>query len=163
MAQGLLSLHNWMKGTVIVKWTVNAKAKIGWQVCLLAWESDARCFHGHRLSINKKSRDKKNSEAKTKHFLTANSKRGNGGQSGQILGGYSKKDSCLYKRCQQGQFCNTPATCNNATIAKKYKNLGDRDLSQFKYYVCHKKGHYINKCPYREPKNLWQSWQFMRQ
>lgn len=46
----------------------------------------------------------------------------------------------------------------NTNIIKKNKKV-KIDLSQIKYFNCHKKGYYINKYNEKQSKNYCQSWQ----
>lgn len=52
-----------------------------------------------------------------------------------------------------GQLPGTPATGIHAIIIKKDKNYVEKDLSQVKYFVYPKMGHYTNKCLNKELKN----------
>ncbi len=70
-----------------------------------------------------------------------------------------KKDKCGHRRGHGSH----PATGVNATkIAKKDKDKAPKNLSHVKYYICHRKGHYTNKC-LEKSKNQWRSWQPLRQ
>lgn len=101
----------------VIKGTVDAKAKAAQQALLLAWISNAYCFHDDKPLQHQKLKDPKDSQAKKNDFPIVNSK--NGGQSDQALGRSSKKDFRSYKKSQQGQSSNTSETCNNAIVAKK--------------------------------------------
>lgn len=79
------------------------------------------CFYSQKLLKYKEFKHQKEFEAKKTHSPTTNSSSRNGGQYGQALRLYYKKDFCSNKECQQGQSFNIPAIDNNATIVKKDK------------------------------------------
>lgn len=60
----------------------------------------------------------------------ANNNSRNGSHFDQVFGPFSKKNSHLNKSSQQDQFSHTATTASNATIVKKNKNLGNKNLSQ---------------------------------
>lgn len=100
---------------------MDVKANAAQQALLLARESNMRCFCSQKLLKHEKFKDQKKFKAKKNYSLAANSNNGNSNQSGQALGRFSKKNSCLNKRDQQNQSSNTLTTGNNSTISKNDK------------------------------------------
>lgn len=92
-----------------------------------------------------------------KSLITNNDSRGgNKSQSSQALSWSYKKDFCSNHKSQQGQSI-IPIIDNNVTAVKKNRKQGsDKDLSQVKYYIYHKKSYYTNKYFNMEPKNQCQ-------
>lgn len=66
------NLDNWQ---VVVKQTVDTKAKAAWQAPLLVRKSNVCCFCNQRYPKNKKSKDQKDSEANKKYLSTNNNSR----------------------------------------------------------------------------------------
>lgn len=139
---------------MVIKQIVTTKSKAAWQTHLPIQKSNSYCVYSHRSPKNKKSRNQKNSQAKKKnHSSAANNTSSNKDQSSQTLGRSSKKEFCLNGQDQQGQFFHIQETGSNATIIKKDKKQGNKNLSQVRYYSYYKKSHYIGKCSDKEPRN----------
>lgn len=68
------------------------------------------------------------------------------------MGQFAKKSSFLYQGKKLSQPFDNPAICVNTSIVTKNKKQNNMDLSQAKYFVCYKKGHYVNKCSNKKPK-----------
>lgn len=100
---------------------------------------------------------KKNSKVKKNPSIFATNYNGSNiglsnqsGQSGQTLSLFKKKDKHY---SQQNQLFNIPAIGINTTIIKKDKKQDEKNLSQVKYYNCHKKNYCTNKYSNKKPKS----------
>ena len=139
-AQGR-DLDFWEKA---VKKTVNVEAKT-----MLQSSSNTRDMDSRYPQENRK-KDKKDFGGKNKstNFPSANISSGKQSSSTQQTSSVnSKKDqdhqqSFLYRR-RRGHGRDSPGTGVNIVLKKE-----ERDMSQVKYYYCHQKGHYSNKCPW---------------
>lgn len=100
MDKKVRNLDDWQ---AVVDQVMDTEAKAAWQTPLLAWESDAYYFSGHRLLHNEEFKDQKDSEIKKNDPSTNNNSRSRkGGQAGQASTWSFKKDSHLNKEGQQG-------------------------------------------------------------
>lgn len=71
-------------------------------------------------------------------------------QSGQTTAWPNKKNYCVYRGGNDPQQDNTLATEINTTLVKKDKKI-EKDLSQMECYSYHKRDHYANKYPDKQP------------
>ncbi len=125
----------------VVEKAGNVEAKANLQSPFYVREIDSRCPKSHRLSAKKDKKDiyqephnetpKDNNKAKSQTSSSANQP--------QIQAPKKNKRGC---------WGGDPATGVNTTkVAKRDKDKAPKALSHVKYYTCHQKGHYANKCP----------------
>lgn len=115
-------------------------------------KTDICCLHSHKLTWSNKHKDK-NFKTKKTHSspFAIQDNNENGSQLGQALS-HVKRDSGLNRKDQWGLFSNTLIIDGNVTVVQKNKKKSDKDLSQVKYYSCHKMSYYANKCLNKDPK-----------
>ncbi len=126
----------------VVEKAGDVEAKANLQPPFYVWEIDSRCPKCHRSLAKKdkediywKPRDESSKDkAKSQISSFAN----------QPQTQTPKKDKY---GCQGGHKGHLATEVNVTKVVKKDKDKAPKNLSYVKYYTCHQKGHYANKCP----------------
>ena len=136
----------------IVQKAVNAEAKVGLRSSIIVWNSDARCFRGHRPSHNTSSKvqtkgttakEPRVKEPRPKEAKPANGKAPAPPRSDEPIKPTRQEKKKEYWKKKQDLKNSSLTNGNNPIKGKK----GDR-----KYYNCQKNGHIARNCP-EPPKN----------